>query len=177
MGVVMRWRSWRVVVIGVMAALGAGCGHERGQAPSKAGKALPEAVAAHSSGVIPAEGPIRVRFVDPVVDGSKVGSPASSSVFRISPHVAGEAIWTGTRDLEFRPSEPLTPGTTYDVTVSVRPAGGGKTLRFGFEVRAADQVMEIGVDGLTVERDGGARLTGRLTTSNAAKAEAVEKVV
>ncbi|HHQ47983.1 MAG TPA: hypothetical protein ENK19_03770, partial [Acidobacteria bacterium] len=31
--------------------------------------------------------------------------------------------------------------------------------------------------GLTVERDGGARLTGRLTTSNAAKAEAVEKVM
>jgi len=178
-GVKMKAKLWMVTAGLTILTLAGGCGPERGQKASKAGAALPEAVAAHSAGVVPVAGPIRVRFVEPVVDASKVGSPAASSVFRLSPRVGGEAIWTSTRDLEFRPSEPLALGRGYDVTVSVRPAGGGKAIHFGFHVRGAEQVMELAIDGLTVGagRGGTIRLRGRLTVSNAAAAGAVEKVV
>ncbi|NOZ95118.1 MAG: hypothetical protein GXP47_10330 [Acidobacteria bacterium] len=71
----MRARSLLLTVVLMALLLAGGCGPRGGRAVSGAGGALPQAVAAHSSGVIPAAGPICVRFVDPVVDGPVVGSP------------------------------------------------------------------------------------------------------
>lgn len=178
MGAKMRTRSLVLMAVLMVLVLAGGCGPRGGRAVSSAGGALPQAVAAHSPGVIPAAGPIRVRFVDPVVDGQVVGSPGPSSVLRLSPPVPGRAIWTSTRDLVFHPDAPLKPGADYLVIVSVRPAGGER-IRFGFRVRAARQVMELAMDGLSVEpgAGGGARLTGRLRLASTAAPGTIEKVV
>ncbi len=162
-----------------LALLAPACSGTKEDSGSRAGKALPEVVAAHSSGVIPAEGPIRVRFVEPVVEGSRVGTTAGSSVFRMEPRVAGKAIWTSRRELEFQPEERLRPGTSYRVTVSLKRADGGKPVRFGFQVRAAEQVMDLYVDGLSLGQDpeGEGRVTGRVVTSGRAAPEAVEKTL
>jgi len=173
--------SWKVrIVVGVLGLglLAPGCSGTKEPVPG-AGKALPEVVAAHSPGVIPREGPIRVRFVDPVVEGARVGTVAGSSVLRVEPRLPGRAVWTSRRELELRPEKPLEPGTVYRVTVALAGRAGGKPLRFAFEVRAAEQVMDLHVDGLELGGKPGdeARVTGRLITSEGVAPESLEKVL
>ncbi len=171
----MTARFRTLAIPALVGALTLGCVATVEEPGGPAGSPAPEVVAAHSPEVVSTAGPLKVRFVQPVVAAEDVGAPAAEGTVRVEPPLPGVALWTSRRDLEFRPSERLEPGRRYRVTVSLPGTAGREPVRFAFEVTAARQAMEIQVDGLTV--DGGLRLTGRLTASDVADPEAVERVL
>ena len=68
---------------------------------SKSGHADQTMVSAHTSGAISREGTIRVRFIDDMVDSSRLNKPLEKSPVSFNPEIEGVAVWTDARTLEF----------------------------------------------------------------------------
>jgi uncharacterized protein YfaS (alpha-2-macroglobulin family) len=144
-----------------------------GPVSTPAPDARPEIVSAHTEGVISRNGVVRVRFVDPVVAEGRVGEHPED-VFAFEPALSGTATWTGTRELQFKASDPMTPGQAYRVRVDLgkaNPAWAGDS--FGFDFGVVPPSFRTELAGLTA--DGVAqRFDGVLVTGDAAEAAAVE---
>ncbi len=142
-----------------------------------------EYVYAFTSGVISKETPIRVRFVNAVVDENEIGEPAPNGLINISPSVSGNAIWEDARTLRFDPAETLTSGQVYVAQVNLDKivVNVPKGMRsFEFDFRTRDQYFELNVDGLFAPNPrelSKQELKGNVYTADAAESGAVEKII
>jgi len=75
-----------------------------------------------TQGPISRHDPIRVTFTHEV-PGAEAGKRLTRNPLRLSPAVAGTAVWADERTLEFTPSKPLAAGTRFTATMDVRAAG------------------------------------------------------
>ena len=151
-----------------------------GPLPSYA--ATPGPIIAHTSGIVSKRSAIRVIFSEEVGGGGSFPRAIKQSPFDFRPELSGEAVWTSSRSLEFRPDRDLVPGKSYTVALDL-PAlmevtKPPRTFTFDFTVMV--QSMEIAADGLQAgdpkdpEKQ---RFTGRLVTADVADAGRVEKVL
>ncbi|GAF04427.1 Ig-like domain-containing alpha-2-macroglobulin family protein [Saccharicrinis fermentans] len=77
-----------------------------------------KSVTAFTSGMVSNQTDIMVRFSKNVPE-AEPGSPASSSLMKISPAVEGDYYWLDNQSLAFKPSVPLESGTVYGVKVKL----------------------------------------------------------
>lgn len=75
--------------------------------------AFKEYITAYTSGVIPIRSSIRVRLAHNYADSAMIGRKGDASLFGFEPSLEGEVYWTDSRTIEFRPTEPMEPNTTY----------------------------------------------------------------
>lgn len=110
---------------------------------------------------------VTVMFDRPVAAGLD-STVRAASLFRIEPHVTGSVSWRDPVTIRFVPSEPLTPGTRYTVTIdtAVRAVDGSRLpspRRFEFRVRGpsllARSFDRYGGEVDTLAPDGHIRLT------------------
>ena len=106
-------------------------------------------VAAHTSGIISRESPIRVRFAEDLADSDRFNVALERSPFAFTPKINGIALWSDARTLEFRPRDRLPGGMQYtaDVDLSgIVETEPGKGL-FRFEFATIRQSFEITLKG------------------------------
>jgi len=60
-----------------------------------------------TSGLISIKEPIRVRFVDPVIQENGIGATIPRTLFSFQPKIKGNAVWEDLQTLVFRPDKPL----------------------------------------------------------------------
>ena len=150
---------------------------------AKLPEGIGEYVYAFTSGVVSKGTPIRVRFVNAVVDENEIGETAPNGLINISPSVKGNAVWEDTRTLRFDPAEPLSSGQAYVAKVNLDKivVNVPKGMRsFEFDFRTRDQYFELSVDGLFAPnpRDlSKQELKGIVYTADAADASAIEKII
>lgn len=65
-----------------------------------------------TDGEISRKGPIRLRFVEAMVDSSEVGKEFDGKL-NFEPSISGTATWETPRDLVFKPGNALEPGATF----------------------------------------------------------------
>src|SRR5687768_5824037 len=64
-------------------------------------------ISAYSSGLIPKNGTIKVRFAHDLIPLNEVGKEVEKSLFSFTPSMKGKTVWLDTRTVEFRPEEML----------------------------------------------------------------------
>ncbi len=146
-------------------------------------QAISRYVYAYTSGDIGRTEAIRVRFVDPAVASDKIGQKVPANLFSISPAIQGDAVWEDDRTIKVQPADPLPYGARYTGTVALgkifsKVPKEARVFEFDFRVRQLS--FEVFVDGLHADAGGDLRkqqVLGRLLTSDAVDAAAVEKML
>ncbi|HLP42916.1 MAG TPA: Ig-like domain-containing protein, partial [Fibrobacteria bacterium] len=116
-------RLSRLLTAGFLAValLVAACGKKGGAGGAGAApgdkEALASVIAGFSGGALPADGPVKVTFVNPVADSAAVNRALEKNPFDISPSIKGTAVWVDVRTLEFRPEGRLERGREYQATL------------------------------------------------------------
>lgn len=135
-------------------------------------------IAAHTSGVIPSQGVIQVRFTTDQVSEDQINQPLTRSPLVFQPEIKGTALWTDRRTLEFRPEKALPRATRY--TAQVQPSVDQTTSAFSFHFDVIQQAFEISFDGLQTagaQKDKQMRFTGVITTADAEAGANVAKIL
>lgn len=116
----------------------------------KMDEAMASIISGYSGGAVPADGPIRVTLVNPGADSASINKALDESPFVFSPAVKGVAVWTDERTLEFRPSQRLERGKTYEATMVLDKvmAVPEKLGKFRFRFTAMTQHFEMDPGGL-----------------------------
>jgi len=144
----------------------------------------PTVISGYTSGTISREGPIRVRFTEPVVEQSAVNVPLKVSPFETAPAIEGVAIWASRQELELRPNPRLKDAQRYRVRLPLKAllASTGKAPQapLEFEFAAMAQSFSIRINGLEVpdySKPNEQRLTGSISTADADENESVERML
>ena len=131
----------------------------------------PSPIAAHTTGIIPSQSTIKVRFNADQVAQDQINHPLTQSPLTFQPEIKGAAVWTGRRTLEFRPDEPLPRGTHYSCSfVFIRGFVFIHSSVFSFDFDVIKQDFEVSADGLQVtdpQKGRKMRLTGMVTCADA----------
>ena len=72
--------------------------------------AFGEYIASYTSGVISANGKLRIILTNPVGDSAEIGKEISAKLFDFSPSISGKTYWLDNRTIEFRPNEKMRSG-------------------------------------------------------------------
>ena len=106
-------------------------------------------ITAFTSGVISNSSTIQIRLAE-TNPKAKVNSVLQESVFKLSPHVEGEAIWIDNRTIEFRPHKMLESGKLYEVEFSLgKLAEVPEKLRtLVFQVEVMKQTLQVAFSGM-----------------------------
>lgn len=135
-------------------------------------------VEAYTSGYISVESPIVVCLNNPV----KGGKLPNKKLFKFSPEIKGDAVLTGERNIEFRPSSPLKPGTKYNVEFALGEVASteSKFRKMPFSFSTIEQSLSVTFEGLKVYDNAVTRnmkLTGYVITADVADNLALEKII
>lgn len=76
-------------------------------------------ISAYTSGIIPRNETIKVRFTTDATTTENVGKEAERSYFSFTPSIKGKTYWLDTRTIEFRPDERMASGLTYNVAIDL----------------------------------------------------------
>lgn len=128
-------------------------------------------VYAYTSGLISKSTPIRTRFVREAISSDQVGTVVDKAIFKISPSIAGRAIWEDTRTILFKPEETFTSNENYQVTVALQKLfsdAKGKTSEFVFNFRVKPLRFDLLIDGLKAVSQNlkSQELVGTISTSD-----------
>ncbi len=153
-----------------------GCQSNKKQVQTDA--AFGKYVQAFTSGTISTESVISVYLAQSVSENIN----ADIQAFSFKPAINGKTVVVGNRIVEFRPSEPLKPGTQYQAEFFlgklVKTEKGLETMPFQFST--IKQSFSVNLDGLRNYEFGVTdkmQFSGYLLTADVAGAESVEKVV
>jgi alpha-2-macroglobulin len=108
-------------------------------------------VSSFTTGLVSAEGKIRVTLAQNVLDSVKAGQSGAEELFDFSPSVAGTAVWLDQRTVEFSPTSKLGSGTFHEVRFDLAKVADVKeeNLRsFAFGFRVIPQYFELQYEGL-----------------------------
>lgn len=138
-------------------------------------------ISAYTSGAIGRTDAVIVHFVEPAVGQDQIGKKVASDLFSVSPKISGDAVWQDDRTIKLQPAEPLPYGKRYTATVALGKlfAKVPKTAAtFVFEFSVREIAFEVVTDGLRATDDPKRQqLIGRVLTSDAVEAAAVEKIL
>ncbi|HOU02338.1 MAG TPA: MG2 domain-containing protein [Bacteroidales bacterium] len=134
-----------------------------------------EYITAYTSGIVPANGIIEVRFTPEFAARAKKQSPAG--LFTFNPLIKGKTEWTDETTLVFRPSKLLDPGKSYRGELNLSRIGEVKerlkifplnfhTLKKDFRINTG--ILESSDDGTTYN------LVGEIVTSDFINKQEVE---
>ena len=104
-------------------------------------------IAAYTSGAISSSSTIQVELAQTPPEHGANGEKAPSKLMKITPSVKGNLQWANPQTLIFTPSEPLTSGQEYRVTVAVGQLFEDvppQAEYFTFAVRVLRQSISIG---------------------------------
>ncbi len=141
-----------------------------------------EMVASHTSGSISRQSAIKVGFTGDLVAEAELNEPLDPSPLKLTPRASGETIWSGTRELRFRPDQPLEPGQRYkaELDLSSVPGLEGRVPRFDFEFFVIPQSFDVTIIGLSPSvdpADDSQELAGRIFTADLASPADVENML
>ena len=112
-----------------------------------------------TSGIIPADGAVQVKFVAPVIERNLVGQNVQKAVFSFDPAIDGVARWKDTQTLEFQPNTALPLREQYEGTLDLqallplhKEVKSLEPLKFRFEV-AGRELVNVGTD-FRLEKEG-----------------------
>ena len=153
-----------------------GCQSNKEQATPDSG--FGKYVQAYTSGTVSTESAISVYLAQPATKTNV----STKNLFRFSPEIKGEAVVVGDRMVEFRPSEPLKPGITYDANFQLKnlmdvDPGYEKMV---FQFSTIEQSFSVSFEGL---KNYGAgpfnkmQFSGYLLTADAAMPANIEKII
>lgn len=136
-----------------------------------------------TSGVIPPDGSIMVRFTSPVIKGNLVGQSVKETVFQFDPQITGTTRWESTQTLIFKPNGSLPLREKYEGTLDLPalfPLHKEKLepLKFRFEV-SGREIADVTHDFQLVKQDDPRELkvVGTLSLTEKINPEAVKDAV
>lgn len=135
-------------------------------------------VQAFTSGIISTESVISVYLNEPVAIPGK----SSAEIFRFNPEIKGETVFVNDRQIDFRPSKPLQPGTLYTVDFLLgeimKTEEGLKKMSFQFStIRQSFSVVSDGLQNYGGGQYKKMQLTGYVLTSDVAVYSETEKIL
>jgi alpha-2-macroglobulin len=149
---------------------------------NKVDTAFSKYIESYTTGVISKESGIRIRLANNV-EGMRVQNEAlPEGIFDISPSVKGKAHWVDARTIEFKPEKNLDPDKQYSAQFKL-----GKVIKvpehydefkFSFQTIKPDYTVTFnGLQTATRTATDMMKLEGVIQTSDAEKAEQVEKII
>lgn len=105
-------------------------------------------ITAFTGGEISCKSPIRVRFVDEMIQASEINKNVYESFFEFEPHISGSQVWIDTRTIEFIPYSFLAHNRVYKATLSLKkfiPTIADSLGLFQFQFRTKTQSIKVEV--------------------------------
>jgi uncharacterized protein YfaS (alpha-2-macroglobulin family) len=131
-------------------------------------KGFSEYIAGYTSGIIPANSDIEIRFTPEFAAKAKKETPANLFIFE--PAIRGKAEWTNETTLVFRPSKILESGKTYTGELDLSKLGEVKERLQMFPLRLQTIRKDFSISTGILECPDGANdrylLNGEITTSD-----------
>ena len=139
-----------------------------------------EYIGSHTTGLVSKKSKITVRFVNEVVDESRIGESAKEYI-DINPKVKGSVTFADTHEIVVVPDEDLESGQKYQVTVNARKLIDlpEELKDYEYIVRVINQEFEVRTLGLSPDllNDNEMTLKGTLVTADVEDADKIERVV
>ncbi len=136
-------------------------------------------VAAFTSGIVSNQAEIMVRFSD-IIAEAKPGSPASTSVMKISPSIKGEFYWVDNQSLAFKAEDKLKSGTKYDVKVKLGQIFKDAKDDFDFSFQTISQNFRVEIGEVSPYESTNLsdnQLSGNLILSDFAELDQIHKMI
>ncbi len=181
----MKFRRHLFVWLGITVATAiaiAGCKRDQPAPvdPSTQDPLWADVIVSHTSGSVTKKTLVRVRFAEDAVNEERIGKDASS-VLSIEPAVPGSLTFVDPRGIVLVPSEDLTSGQRYRVTLNRRGLQNiPRALRsFVFDFEIIAQAFELELHGLRASAagDGSMVLGGVLRTADTEDADHIEQML
>ena len=181
----MKFRRHLFVWLGITVATAiaiAGCKRDQPAPvdPSTQDPLWADVIVSHTSGSVTKKTLVRVRFAEDAVNEERIGKDASS-VLSIEPAVPGSLTFVDPRGIVLVPSEDLTSGQRYRVTLNRRGLQNiPRALRsFVFDFEVIAQAFELELHGLRASAagDGSMVLGGVLRTADTEDADHIEQML
>lgn len=136
----------------------------------------------YTTGVIPRESTIRIRFADQVNTLNQPNQEEHRKLFTLNPSVKGKTFWIDSRTLEFRPDEPFKPGKAYIASFALNKiadvSDALQTFIFDFNVITPSYSVEF--DGLKAQTNNSVdrmKLTGTVLLADTEEPSKIEQIV
>lgn len=145
----MSLRPWLALLASFLVA--SGCSKKHQDEPSAlVDQAWSPYLESVTDGDISRKGPVRLRFVHPMVDSSEVGKEFQGEL-TMEPAIAGKMSWESTQDLVLRPSSDLEQGRQYLGRLSSKGLKGlpSDLAEFVFKFSVMRQGFELEWNGFT----------------------------
>ncbi|WP_066632097.1 alpha-2-macroglobulin family protein [Labilibacter marinus] len=136
-------------------------------------------VSAFTSGMVSNQAEIMVRFSE-IIPEAEPGTPASSSIMKISPSVKGEFYWIDNQSLGFKAEDKLSSGTVYNVKVKLGQIFKDTKDDFEFSFQTITQNFRLEVGEVSPYDNANLtdnQLSGKLILSDFAELEQVHQVL
>jgi uncharacterized protein YfaS (alpha-2-macroglobulin family) len=139
-------------------------------------------IESYTSGTISKKSFVRVHLANPASGMRDLGKADTRKLFSFSPSVSGKAYWIDPQTIEFRPTEDLKAGKSYDVTFNLSEvAETEKGLEdFDFEFMVKKPGLMLSQNGLISQNNTSTdlmKLTGQIATSDVEETEEIEKAI
>ncbi|MFC1554480.1 alpha-2-macroglobulin, partial [candidate division KSB1 bacterium] len=139
-------------------------------------------ISAYTAGEISRESIIQIQFRSDVADSSQVNEILYKSPLTFDPSINGDAVWTDTRTLVFRPVNILPGARDYTATIDLNDIikDFDSSGKFRFAFATIQQTFEVEIDGLESSDPADSRpqqLRGNIVTADAANGIDVEKIL
>jgi hypothetical protein len=140
-------------------------------------------VSAYTSGSIPRDGFIQVRFTQHVIPDEQIGKEANKNAFDFTPDLKGKATWVDARTIQFKPEALLDAGQVYEAKLDLGKFYDTVPSRlryFPFQFNTPQQYVKVEMEGMMpVSEDNVTRqrFTGMLITREAENPVKIEKII
>lgn len=139
-------------------------------------------ISGFTSGIISKNSLIHIKLAEKSISFTKVNQEVDDELFDFSPGVDGEAFWLDDRTIEFRPEEPLTSGTDYEVTFDLEEVAKvpKEFESFVFKIRTITQTFTLETGGISPYNPKDLiwnTFSGQITTADYLEEETAEKLV
>lgn len=133
-------------------------------------------IKAYTGGLVHGNSTVRIEFTDRISKSESLEKPVTG-LFKFTPPLKGQTVWTGNRCVEFIP-ENMIPGQEYKVTfaldkVAVIDNPSLRKFRFGFSAMPREASLTAGEVVVRASRPDEAILTGKVVCSEPTTAEHV----
>jgi alpha-2-macroglobulin len=144
--------------------------------------AFAEYIAAFTSGSISAATTVRIRFTRPLLDSIDYSQPVNEDLIDFSPSIDGKLFWVDAQTLEFRPSQWMERGKTYDAVLALyKLTQVPQPLReFSFSFQVIEQHVQVSLSSVRPYRADDLRwmyITGALHTTDVCDVNALKDAV
>jgi len=137
---------------------------------------------AYTSGVISKASPIKIRFAQPVIEKSSIGTVAQN-ILRFTPNIEGEAIWEDAQTVRFEPASYLKSKTTYKGVLNLEDVYANlpsHLAKFQFEFQTIEQNFELVLDrmeAVDIQDLSKQSLIGTIQTADVVTAEEISEIL